>query len=281
MTEPERDDKAEQNASKEGDKQETDHVVEFKRHEFLRPPIAIGVFTVYLVLIGAIASVGVLAYYLGHKTTAESLLAISIFLSLFVPIGIAWYVRAVLPRKAKPAETSTRKDRLLSRWLQSPVNKFFTRIGNNAIFRVLMLSSYVFMVADSIRSFPQHPRFSLTIAIFYVANFFWLVLIFYLGGVETRLDRRIDLLWESNDRMRDIINKHVDFFDVLFDNAKFALLLEKLQRETNTSIIDALKSITNTMHAMATTTHPKQTDASSEPPKELPAESDEEPNNGA
>jgi len=283
MTEPERDDKAEQDASNEFNKQKTEQLIKLQR-EIPSPRTMLSILNTLVGIIVAVGTVGVLAYYLLHKILAEILLFISFVSLLFIPVVIALYVRSLLPKKARLAGPITRTGRLLDKWLQSPVNKVLIRIGNNRIARFLGLAFYACMVAYSISSFPKHPRFSLTYAVIYMAMFFWNVLLFTVEATEKRLDRRIDLSQKDLIDISKMLNAEIKALDDLtsaiakglnqhLTDMSELLPIQGMADEAQSAALRAIQTVVLALNDKINLMKQVQ----SEPPSEPPSESDKEP----
>jgi hypothetical protein len=166
MVEPERDDKVEQEARSEENKQEAAQLLKLQRQELLTQLVApsnvTGLLNLYVVFVGTVVAFGVFAFYTGHKTIQEIIFFACPILFFVLPIGAIWYLRPLFTTKVGLSK------RILGTLKQYPISKFLARLGNKRFIRLFSLVVCATMIADAIYSFPKHPRFSLLIVVIYL-----------------------------------------------------------------------------------------------------------------
>jgi hypothetical protein len=175
---PSRNDKAEQEARNEKHEQESNQLLELQRlnlyrQEFLTPKGFLGILNVSLLFITTFIALGVLAFYTGHRITYEIVFVISILLIIGFVTGVVWYLRTILPRAAKKAESGEQD--LLVRIVKSSLGKSLLFMGNNSIFRLINPALNIYMIADAIVHFPGDPRRSLTIIVIFMVLLFTVI----------------------------------------------------------------------------------------------------------
>jgi hypothetical protein len=260
MVEPEREDKAEQAAGNEENKQEPAQLLKLQRKELLAQLVApsnmLGLLSLYLIFVGAVVAFGVFAFYTGHKITQEIIFVICIILFLTLPIGALWYLRPIFTTKIE-----------LRKWLnrinQSSVSKALARLGNNRLFRLFTLAMYAVMIANAVDSFPKHPRASLAIVIIYMALAFGNSITWASEVVESKIYKTIS-------RVLDLIENTRDMADyargIAESSVKFIEGTEGSHSEAHKATAAALSAINNALQLVATTNRPVQAD---DPSKEL------------
>lgn len=166
--EPSRDSTAKQETAGEEYKQEADQLLELHRQDKILPPSELlAVLSAYMLFVGAVTGVGVLASYSHHETTANVFLIVCIPLILLALLGVVWYLLISFRKKPTAREVSKRQ-RLLGRIERTAVIRFFDWLGRSRI-RFLVFPFFVYTIAESIRAFPLHPRSSLTIIVVYLS----------------------------------------------------------------------------------------------------------------
>jgi heme/copper-type cytochrome/quinol oxidase subunit 2 len=188
-------------------KEEQQEITELlKRHyleartQFVLPSNLIAGVGTYLLLAYTVITFGNYAYASGHKTTSEIIFYSS---ALFVLVPIAYLVYLKFRKKnLRKDETTEGADRFIN----SRVGRLIGWFAMSPIGRIIIISSYIYNIADEIRTFPQHPRFALARIVYSVTLLLWFTIMIY---VEVLL-KSIDLLWDSIGDHRDVIDKILD-----------------------------------------------------------------------
>jgi MFS family permease len=243
----------------EESKQERKQLLKLQRDETLSP---LGLLTAYALVVGTFIAFGVLASYSGHKNTLEIFFIVTLILVLAIPVGIVWYFLSFLPKKTSEKLTPSKQSRW-GRFTQSSVGKFLYWFGSSRIGRLLVLTVYSYDIADAIRVFPRHPRLSLAMIVLFLALLFGFA-VFTVGDI---FQRKINKIW-------DILDSHLELFKMTSDRItalaegwiKFIENVEPSHQEAHKSIVDALRAIDATTHAMADTIHKLIDDPSPESP---------------
>jgi sensor histidine kinase YesM len=199
MGEPEDDDKAKQAAREVGN--ERKEVLA----KLLAPSNTLGLLSLYVGFVGTVVAFGVLAFYTGHRTTQEIAFFVSAILVLILPIGALWYLLPIFIKRDTLGK-------LLNRINQSSISKSLARFGNNRIVRLFNFALYAFMIADTIYTFPKHPRFSLVFIVIYVALSFAYLILWVSESIKreiyTQIYERILKLLEIIEGVRDT-SRHI------------------------------------------------------------------------
>jgi hypothetical protein len=249
MTEKERDNAAEQQARAEENKQETEQLLKRKRWDIPSANLMLGILSAYLLFVTAVAAVSVIAFYTQHGITLKILFVVCILLLSIVPIGLIWYLLAFLPRKKPTEKVVSGKQKLLRRFMQSRMVMLVARVGNNRIFKLFNFGLCIYNIANQIRTFPLHPRFSLAIIVFNLAGILLLVGFIFM-------DRILDLISEN-------VNLIVKTFDIVSytygvaeGSRKYIEGTEPSHNGEHKAIANALRAIHNTTQVLADTMHP-------------------------
>ncbi|MBZ5507505.1 MAG: ABC transporter permease [Acidobacteriia bacterium] len=197
MPDQESDNKPQQKPSHKGNQQEATKQQIRDEQELTRTSL-LGIFSAYVLIVGTVVGFGVLAYYTGHKITQEIIFYISIPLLLAIPIALICYWLASVFK-------STRTKILLDRLAESAFVAFLAR--HREVFGWFQYALSAWEIGDAIRKFPMHPRFSLTVIVYFGA---WAVGA-AISNAElkiTRQQREVeDTLWESIDRDHEVFDK--------------------------------------------------------------------------
>jgi hypothetical protein len=165
--EPSRDDNAKQEAAGEEYKQEAEQFLELHRQDkVFTPSDLFAGLGAYLLFVGAVTGVGVLASYSHHETTANVFLVVSVPLLLIAPIGVIWYLFVTF--RKKPQDKPDGKQSLLDKIYQTAIWAFLVRITNTRIAKTILYVLYVTFIGFQIVDFPRRPRFSLALIAFYM-----------------------------------------------------------------------------------------------------------------
>jgi ABC-type multidrug transport system fused ATPase/permease subunit len=243
--EPSGNDKAEQEARSEEDKQKTEQLLEGQRKsEPITAKLVLGILNVYLLFVTALVAFGVLAYYGGHLTILKAVFVASGLLLLVLPIVAFWYLWV---RYRRPATKKPDSKGLLIRLLQSRIGRFFTRIIDNPIYELLQLSSSVFMIVWAIKRFHREPRLSLTVIVIYLTMFFVISALHFMRrlvgqveeGVRTQM-QMLEIIQHHNSAI-DRIHKYLD------DDARS-------DSEIHKSILTAIEATNRAVQEVHTTT---------------------------
>lgn len=199
MPDQESDNKPQQTPSHETNEQETAKLLRRNRQEHNKKLGAnrsnlLGVFSAYILVVGTVVGFGVLAYYTGHKITQEIIFYVSIPLLLAIPIALICYWLASVFK-------SQRTKILLDRLADSAFVKFLAR--HMEVFAWVQYAVSAWQIEEAIRKFPMHPRFSLTVIIYFGA---WAVES-AVSNAEIKLRARSR---EDMDVVFDVIDKIVD-----------------------------------------------------------------------
>jgi hypothetical protein len=283
MIEQKHDNSAEQKARAEENKQKAEELVKLQRRGILDPSLFVGLLNVYLLFLTAFAGFGVIAFYSGHLITLKIVFFTCIPLLLIGPIGATWYLRILFP-KNPPEDVAAGKKSTLYRIMQSSISKhlanFLLRIGNSRIFKVFTFAQCIYLIAYAIYTFPQHPRYSLAVVAFYTASVSALLALLMASS--------------SQRKVSGIIDRHLDLTKMLFDILGYTYDLaessrvfmqahndaESSHQEAHESVVNALKAIDATTHAMNDTIRLLSTQIDTLSPKSANRKDDEEPNNG-
>lgn len=251
MPEQERDEAAELKARAEGSKQEAETLLKRYRHELLVPSNMLGILTVYLLFIATVVGFGTIAFYSGHLITLKIIFFICIPLLLVVPIGTAWYLRILLPRK--PTERGARsKQKLLDRITQSFISKSLVQLGNNRNFRLYTLASYTAMIVVAIRSFPAHPRFSVTLVVFYLALSFASVISWVSETIQREIYAEIyERILKVLEIIEGVRNTGISALRIAERSLDFIEGTEKSHDEAHRTLVEAVKAIDHTTRVLA------------------------------
>jgi hypothetical protein len=207
MPEPERQDNPEGRPKSEEEQQEITELLKRQylktRADFVLPGNLINAFGAYLLFVYTVTTIGNYAYTSDHKITSE-IIFYSLPLFVLAPIAYLVYLKSRKKTRQKDETTEGTPQRLIDRFTKSLVGRFFLWLGTSRIGRILMVTSYIYNIADAIRAFPRHPRYSLATIVFCLAFLVWLMLMIYVEAIEKRLDRRIALLWDTQKDMLDI-----------------------------------------------------------------------------
>jgi hypothetical protein len=271
MVEQKHDNEAEQKARAEESRQEAEQLVKLQRHGVLDPSLFTGLLSVYLLFLYTILAFGVIAFYSGHLITLKIVFFTFIPLILIVPIGVFWYLRTLFPRK--PSENvAPGKKSLPDRIMQS-----FVGIGNSRVFRLLNFALCIYTIADAIRAFPQHPRFSLAVVALDTAFFSALMTLLVVSTFQRKLSGAMDGHLDITKMLFDIV---AYTYDVAERSRKFIADTEASHQEAHESIVGALKAIDHTTRVMANTTDKPTPQIDAPSPEVANREGDEEIDNG-
>jgi hypothetical protein len=182
MKDQEGEDKPEQTPGDKASERESAQLTFLQRREGNGQPTAnlLALLNAYLFLVTAVAAVGGLAFYTGHKISAEVIFYLSIALLVLIPALLCgyWFV-SIRTAPSRAAELS-----LIDRITSSRFTQF---LGHHV--GAMALAQYIVCtcgIEEAIRRFPQHPRFSLATMAFdgvlaiYVA----------MASLEVRLRKR-------------------------------------------------------------------------------------------
>jgi hypothetical protein len=262
MVEPERDDKAEQAARNEENKQETAQLLKLQRQKLLTPLLApsnvLGLLSLYVGFVGTVVAFGVLAFYTGHKITQEIVFFTCVIFFLILPIGAIWYLRPIFTKKDALGK------RLLDKLKQSSISRSLARLGNDRRVRLFNLAFYTFMICIEIRQFPLHPRFSLAMVVLYMALSFASLIFWVSETLEVEILNRlrdiVDVLervWEMANYARGIAESSLKFIEGT----------EKSHSEAHETTTVALRAVNDAVQELARfVTKPAQVESEDKEP---------------
>ncbi|MGC2743326.1 MAG: hypothetical protein WA672_09070 [Candidatus Angelobacter sp.] len=204
MPEEERHDNPEGRSKSEEEQEKITELL--KRHylenrtQFLLPANLIALFGAYVGLVYTVITFGNYAYASGHRTTSE-IIFYSSALFVLVPISYLVYLkfRKKTPRKNGATEGT-------DRFINSRVGRLIGWFAMSPIGRIIIISSYIYNIADEIRTFPQHPRFALARIVYSVTLLLWFTIMIYIAPIYDSFN----VVWQSIDSHRDVIDKILD-----------------------------------------------------------------------
>ena len=258
--EPSRDDAAEQKAGSIEYQEKAEQFLKLHRQNKVLSfdtTLLIGLPTVYLLLVTALAGIGVLAFYRHHDTTSDIFLFVSVVLVLLIPISIIWYL--VSNFKKKPKADVSRQQGLLAKITRSSVGRFLTWFGHSRI-RFLGHLIFIFVIVDSILTFPRHPRSSLAFIVVYLALYFSLSILETLRLLNRVLGAEISEIWEFNKLVQGALGALRDgIIAVSKDQEALAERHHKLVEmflATNEDTLAAIKAIHHATEVIANPPNP-------------------------
>jgi len=227
---------AKQEAASEEYKKEAEKLLELHRqNKIFAPSVFFGILSAYLLFVGAVTGVGMLASYSHHETTANVFLVISIPLLLIAPIAVTWYL-LVSFRKKPTSTVESGKQRIPERIMRSLAVRLLTRLLNNPIFTIFQSALYILTIALAIiRIFPKNPRIALALIVTQTV-----VLVYSLITLSLRwFENQIKQIWEFNELARDAL---VSIAAVVSRELERNQQFKDGQLETNKTIVTALKT---------------------------------------
>lgn len=208
---------AKQEAEGEEYKQEAEQLLKLHRQDKIFAPslpLLFGALSAYLLFVGAVTGVGMLASYTHHETTANTFLVFSIALLPIGLIGVLWYL-VVTFRTKRGAKEVPKQQRWLIRLAQSRPGRFLFWIGGSRI-RFIGYAAFIYVITDSIRRFPQHPRSSLSFTVFYLALFLFTLILEIVRWTASGIQRDVERIWEFNELTRSAVISLKDGVELAF-----------------------------------------------------------------
>jgi hypothetical protein len=279
MTEPERDNKAEQQPSPKENKQESKQLLKRQWDEILtRNKHIFAPINTCLLFVTALAAVGLNAYYGGHHIVLNVISALCVLLLLAILSIVIWYLRP-LPQQTITEKAAPGKRGRSERFTKSFIGKCLSWIGDSRIVRFFTVGFYIYNTVDAVRTFPRHPRGSLTTIVICLAGGLLLAVFWVAGSIQEQIGK----LWKSDDRMLDFLDGHLEIIKSLsgdirtvaknFDEYLNGMVeLEPLRKEANASSSAALRALLSFVIALN-----DKVNLLKEPPSEPPSERDQEP----
>jgi hypothetical protein len=276
MTEPERDDKAEQQTTPQENKQESKQLLKRQWDEVLtRNKHIFAPVNTCLLFVTALAAVGLNAYYGGHHIALNIISALCVLLLLALLSVVIWYLRP-LPTRTTTQKSAPSKQSRWQRFTQSSIGKRWLSASNSLIVRLLTIACYIFNVVSAVRTFPEHPRGSLTTIVICLAG----GMVLAIFWVADSLQKQISRLWDSHDRIVDILDTHTEIMksmsgdtralgEIFHQYVKDMSELMPIQLEADAATSAAIRAIHNSVLALAEQINPKEppSECDQEPPK--------------
>lgn len=170
-------------------------LVTIERPEPPKPSTSLlALFSGYLLLVGTVIGGGVFAFYTQHRKITEWLFYISLVLLALIPLLLIGYliVAAYQPLRRLAKRV------FLSRFMKSIV-RFLAR--HVIKFSYLGIAFSLIEIGLAIQRFPQHPRLSLALIVFYALQAAFL----YSGTIEIKLLRDINYIGTVITRLLDVV----------------------------------------------------------------------------
>jgi hypothetical protein len=185
----ERNDKPEQTASDKAIEHQAERLADIERPSDKPTKSRVfAVFNAYLILVGTIIGFGVLAFYTGHKLTADIVFYLSIPLLGLIPVALVVYLLPMIRKQVTAG---------LDRLAESRFTAFLDRHLKQIAYAQYVLCLY--QVADGIRKFPNGQRASLILIGIGGFNFITMRLFVLEITLRKRLIKLTNTLYDVSD----------------------------------------------------------------------------------
>jgi hypothetical protein len=183
-------DKSEQAASDKAVEQQAERLADIERPSHKPPKSKVfPIFNAYVILVGTVIGFGVLAFYTGHKFTADVIFYLSIPLLALIPLALVIYLLPMI-REQLTAIT----DRIADSRLFAFTMRHIAKVAYTAY------AVSLYQVVEGIRMFPNRQRGGLMLIAVGTYNFItWRELV-----LEVTLRRRINKLRDRLDNVSEI-----------------------------------------------------------------------------
>jgi len=244
---------AKQEAAGEEYKQEAEQFLKLHRQDKVLDPS--GLFPAYLLFVGAVTGVGVLASYTHHDTTANFFLIVSIVLVFIAAIGALWYLMVTFRGKKSSEKIVPKVKGLAEMIARSRAGMALIRFTNTRFANLFLYLLYIVIIGLYIGLFPRMPRFSLTFISFSI-----LILIsMATSGVAAvrKKEHEKDTMMLANAvvAMYERMKLHeTSIKDVAEITRKYIVDTGQSTSEVHSSIMDAIDATNRSVQELHTTT---------------------------
>jgi MFS family permease len=191
-------DESEQTASDKAFEHQAERLADIERPSNQPPKSKVfAVFNAYLILVGTIIGFGVLAFYTGHKLTADIIFYLSIPLLALIPVALLIYLLPMIRERARFGLDRFENSRFLA-----------FGIRHFARFAYIQYALSLYQVIDGIRTFPKHQRGSLALIALGGFNFIWMHHLVLDITLRKKIYRLQDHMWELSGLLVRFAKKH-------------------------------------------------------------------------